>query len=316
LLGEQDGIAARVLRSPGVRVSAFALVVLELALREALSDGSRFVGTEHILLGVVGEHEGVAVQVLREFDVDAAKIRTAIPAPLPSSRTVVREEPDGPLVVRVSRIRGDDPPEGGGERGDVEQDVDERPGDQHRVAGSRRLINSPDPAAPCVTCVHATVKLQPSVSAELAGAVKDHRGAARRLVQIVSGNAENLSLHIWLSAQDSTGRRIHSSGRDFGISGPRRGIWHRWHGPPLTDEPELADRIMLFEHRVDIYDIAGVQVIEPELIDAPLTVELTPEVQAEVASDVEPQAEGQLRQEHGGCVGGRCPVGDRLVMPR
>lgn len=237
-----------------------------------------------------------------------------MPAPLPGSRTVVSEEPDGPLVVRVSRIRGDDSPEGGGERGDVEQDVDER-GDQQRVAGSRRLINSLDPAAaaPYLMCVHATVKLQSSVSAERAGTVTDHPGAARRMVQIVSGNAENLSLHISLSAQDSTGRLIHTSGRDFGISGPRRGIWHRWHGPPLPDEPELADRIMLFEHRVDIHDIgdgidqmlgrdpslhrpprlawrnlicalerAGVEVTELELIDAPLTVELTPEVQAEL----------------------------------
>jgi hypothetical protein len=164
-----------------------------------------------------------------------------------------------------------------------------------------------------VTCVHATVKLQSSVSAELAGMVTDHPGAARRVVQIVSGNAENLNLHISLSAQDSTGRRIHTSGRDFGISGQRRGIWHRWHGPPLPDEPEMADRITLFEHRVDIHDIedginqmlgrdpslhhpprlawqrliealeqAGVRVTERELIDAPLTVELTPEVQAEL----------------------------------
>ncbi|HEY2437468.1 MAG TPA: hypothetical protein VGH93_09810 [Solirubrobacteraceae bacterium] len=257
--------------------------------------------------------KGVAVQVLREFDVDAAKIRNAIPTPLPGSRTVVREEPDGPLVVRVSRIRGDDPPGRAGERGDVEQDADERPGDQQRVAGLRRLTIGLDSAAPCVTCVHATVELQSSVSAELAGTVTDHPGAARRVVQIVSGNAENLNLHVSLSAQDSTSRRIHTSGRDFGISGPRRGIWHRWHGPPLPDEPELADRIMLFEHRVDIHDIedgidqmlgrdpslhrpprlawrnltcaleqAGVQVTEPELIDAPLTVELTPEVQAEL----------------------------------
>jgi hypothetical protein len=228
---------------------------------------------------------------------------------------VVSEEPGGPLVVLVARIGGEDRPEGGGERADVEQDVDERAGEQQRVAGSSRLVNSLNRAAvePCVTCVHATVKLPSSVSAKLAGTVKDDPGAARRLVEIVSGNAENLSLHISLSAQDSTGRRIHTSGRDFGISGPRRGIWHRWHGPPLPDEPELADGIVLFEHRVDIHDIedgidqmlgrdpslhrpprlawqnliraleqAGVGVTEPDLIDAPLTVELTPEVQAEL----------------------------------
>jgi len=161
--------------------------------------------------------------------------------------------------------------------------------------------------------VEATVKLQSSLRAELAAKRKDDPGEPRRRVQVMSGNAENLSVHVSLSAQDSTGRRIHTSGRDFGISGPRRGIWYRWHGPPLPDEPELADRIMLFEHRVDIHDIedginlmlgrdaslhrpprlawqnliraleqAGLQVTEPELIVAPLTVELTLEVQAEL----------------------------------
>jgi ATP-dependent Clp protease ATP-binding subunit ClpC len=50
--------------------------VLELALREAQSLGHNFIGTEHILLGVVRENEGVASRILLDFSVDASKIRS------------------------------------------------------------------------------------------------------------------------------------------------------------------------------------------------------------------------------------------------
>jgi ATP-dependent Clp protease ATP-binding subunit ClpC len=52
--------------------------VLELALREALSLGHNYVGTEHILLGLVRENEGVAARILFDFDADAEKIRNEI----------------------------------------------------------------------------------------------------------------------------------------------------------------------------------------------------------------------------------------------
>ena len=51
--------------------------VLELALREALSLGHNYIGTEHILLGLVRENEGVATRILLDFDADAEKIRNA-----------------------------------------------------------------------------------------------------------------------------------------------------------------------------------------------------------------------------------------------
>src|SRR5205085_2742377 len=52
--------------------------VLELALREALSLGHNYIGTEHILLGLVRENEGVAARILLDFDADAEKIRNEI----------------------------------------------------------------------------------------------------------------------------------------------------------------------------------------------------------------------------------------------
>jgi len=52
--------------------------VLELALREALSLGHNYIGTEHILLGLVRENEGVAARILLDFDADSDKIRNEV----------------------------------------------------------------------------------------------------------------------------------------------------------------------------------------------------------------------------------------------
>lgn len=52
--------------------------VLEFSLREALSLGHNYVGTEHILLGLVRENEGVAARILLDFDADAEKIRNEV----------------------------------------------------------------------------------------------------------------------------------------------------------------------------------------------------------------------------------------------
>ncbi len=102
LLREEEGLAARVLDSlditleevraqvariigQGEEVTAGqipftprAKKVLELALREALSLGHNYIGTEHILLGLVRENEGVAARILLDFDADAEKIRNEI----------------------------------------------------------------------------------------------------------------------------------------------------------------------------------------------------------------------------------------------
>jgi ATP-dependent Clp protease ATP-binding subunit ClpA len=52
--------------------------VLELALREALSLGHNYIGTEHILLGLVCENGGVAARILLDFDADSEKIRAEV----------------------------------------------------------------------------------------------------------------------------------------------------------------------------------------------------------------------------------------------
>jgi hypothetical protein len=52
--------------------------VLELSLREGLSLGHNYIGTEHILLGLARENEGVAARILLDFDVDAERLRNEV----------------------------------------------------------------------------------------------------------------------------------------------------------------------------------------------------------------------------------------------
>lgn len=52
--------------------------VLELSLREALQLGHSYIGTEHLLLGMVREGEGVGVQVLEHLGVDLLEVRRAV----------------------------------------------------------------------------------------------------------------------------------------------------------------------------------------------------------------------------------------------
>src|SRR5918999_896311 len=60
------------------RFTERARKVLELALREALQLGHNYIGTEHILLGLVRESEGVAARVLSNLDVDPDKVRREV----------------------------------------------------------------------------------------------------------------------------------------------------------------------------------------------------------------------------------------------
>ena len=70
--------------------------VLELSLLEARELGDQHIGTEHLLLGLVREGEGVAVQVLRTLGVDAEAVRRTVITILSGDP----ERPPGPIVLR------------------------------------------------------------------------------------------------------------------------------------------------------------------------------------------------------------------------
>ncbi|HSR44853.1 MAG TPA: ATP-dependent Clp protease ATP-binding subunit [Acidimicrobiia bacterium] len=102
LIHEGEGVAARGLESLGINLDSVrqqvveiigqgqqapsghipftprAKKVLELSLREALQLGHNYIGTEHILLGLIREGEGVAAQVLQKLGADLPKVRQTV----------------------------------------------------------------------------------------------------------------------------------------------------------------------------------------------------------------------------------------------
>ena len=130
LLREEEGVAARVLEGLDVSVEEVraavvrivgsgeeepqgqipftprAKKVLELALREALSLGHNYIGTEHILLGLVREDEGVAARILLDLDAEAEKIRNEVMRMLsgPGRRGQQQAAPAGPEGKRSTKV--------------------------------------------------------------------------------------------------------------------------------------------------------------------------------------------------------------------
>lgn len=102
LVHEGEGVAAKALESLGIALEGVrqqveeiigqgqqapsghipftprAKKVLELSLREALQLGHNYIGTEHILLGLIREGEGVAAQVLVKLDADLDRVRREV----------------------------------------------------------------------------------------------------------------------------------------------------------------------------------------------------------------------------------------------
>ena len=102
LIQEGEGVAAKALESIGISLEAVrnqveeiigrgssaptghipftprAKKVLELSLREALQLGHNYIGTEHILLGLIREGEGVAAQVLTKLGADLDRVRNQV----------------------------------------------------------------------------------------------------------------------------------------------------------------------------------------------------------------------------------------------
>src|SRR5688572_25669384 len=102
LIHEGEGVAAKALESLGISLEGVrqqveeiigqgqqapsghipftprAKKVLELSLREALQLGHNYIGTEHILLGLIREGEGVAAQVLVKLGADLGRVRQQV----------------------------------------------------------------------------------------------------------------------------------------------------------------------------------------------------------------------------------------------
>ena len=102
LIHEGEGVAAKALESLGISLEGVrnqveeiigqgqqapsghipftprAKKVLELSLREALQLGHSYIGTEHILLGLIREGEGVAAQVLQKLGADLNRVRQQV----------------------------------------------------------------------------------------------------------------------------------------------------------------------------------------------------------------------------------------------
>ncbi|HEX6207452.1 MAG TPA: Clp protease N-terminal domain-containing protein, partial [Actinomycetota bacterium] len=102
LIHEGEGVAAKALESLGISLEAVrqqvediigqgqsaptghipftprAKKVLELSLREALQLGHNYIGTEHILLGLIREGEGVAAKVLQKLGADLNRVRQQV----------------------------------------------------------------------------------------------------------------------------------------------------------------------------------------------------------------------------------------------
>src|SRR6266542_3125344 len=102
LIHEGEGVAAKALESLGISLEAVraqveeiighggsapsghipftprAKKVLELSLREALQLGHNYIDTEHILLGLIREGEGVAAQVLVKLGADLSRVRQQV----------------------------------------------------------------------------------------------------------------------------------------------------------------------------------------------------------------------------------------------
>src|SRR5499425_1495145 len=123
LIHEGEGVAAKALESLGIALEGVrqqveeiigqgqqapsghipftprAKKVLELSLREALQLGHNYIGTEHILLGLIREGEGVAAQVLVKLGADLNRVRQQV-------------------LQLLSGYQGKEPAEAGGGRGE------------------------------------------------------------------------------------------------------------------------------------------------------------------------------------------------------
>jgi ATP-dependent Clp protease ATP-binding subunit ClpA len=134
LINEGEGIAAQALEALGVSLERVrsdveeiigrgqavpaghipftprAKKVLELSLREALQLGHNYIGTEHILLGLVREGEGVAAQVLEKLGADLERVRQTVIELLPGSSESAGRSPRRRRTRRAPEVVPTDTP--------------------------------------------------------------------------------------------------------------------------------------------------------------------------------------------------------------
>ncbi len=130
LIHEGEGVAAKALESLGISLQAVrdqveeiigqggsspsghipftprAKKVLELSLREALQLGHNYIGTEHILLGLIREGEGVAAQVLTKLGADLSRVRQQVIQLLSGYSGSGAAGPEGSRKERASATTG------------------------------------------------------------------------------------------------------------------------------------------------------------------------------------------------------------------
>jgi hypothetical protein len=224
LIHEGEGVAAKALESLGISLEAVraqveeiigqgqsaptghipftprAKKVLELSLREALQLGHNYIGTEHILLGLIREGEGVAAQVLVKLGGDLSRVRqqviqvlsvqvggegpvaAAAPGGSPAARVVggpgVFREQGPPELVRVVSLA---------------HEVVRRP-------GWRLVLISLEVWSGWLDLRYALLALAPQTTAPIPDAghrwrLGDDVGTAYELVGATSGGGRMLHLH-------------------------------------------------------------------------------------------------------------------------
>jgi ATP-dependent Clp protease ATP-binding subunit ClpC len=165
LIHEGEGLAAEALESLGITLQAArekvedavgpagssttgsppftpgAKKVLELSLREALQLGHDSIDTEHMLLGLVREGEGVAVQVLLSLGADLSRVRSSVLSLLqkgnlgtPKPHAAAHRQRSIPLRVRTARPSVHDQRRG---------QLDSPRGPAHRHRGRQRRRSLP-----------------------------------------------------------------------------------------------------------------------------------------------------------------------------
>jgi ATP-dependent Clp protease ATP-binding subunit ClpC len=129
LIGEETGVAAKVLRSMGVNLNdvrievekiigrgsgfvakeipftSVAKRVLEFAEEESHELGHNYIGTEHLLLGLIREREGIAIRVLEILGVDLTTVPAQVKRMLGEVTEVSSGSQSSPITIQQLEIK-------------------------------------------------------------------------------------------------------------------------------------------------------------------------------------------------------------------